>query len=222
MDDRFFEAWITRPFWRVCGLKLQPFCLGHVVNLAAVASPFLPGIEDPTPEVTPPQLLVAVRICAQSWPHTGDLRPRLRDIALRFYFESDLPGSRFFFRAQVDKFRAYCADHLSSPEFWKDSGGTGRTLTAPAALSKASYLITNGFSEERAWSMSHGRVDYYMAAIEERRSGQLRFLYPWDLEGADPLEQEMSEEQIVDLARAELPPEAFAEWCRARQQKGDA
>jgi len=218
MDDRFFEAWITRRNWRVCGLKLQPLCLGHLVNLHAVQSPLAPGADDIDLQVTPGDLLVAARICAEKWPHPGAIRPRIRDVAWRVWMERH-PR---VFRRHLAIFDWYFKDHTSYPEFWKKEAEGGRSLSAPDALSKAAFLIANtSISEERAWSMPLARVDYTLAAVLERIDGSVRFWNEGDEE--DPTEQPeetLTEEQIIEMARKQLRGgEAFAQWLEARRKR---
>ena len=215
MDDRFFEAWITRSDWKVCGLRLQPLCLGHTVNLAAVGSPLAPGIElSGDLQISPADLLVAARICAEGFPHPGHIRPRLRDVLWRIRLERD-PA---LFRREALVFAGYREDHTSAPQFWEDATGDGRAITAPVALSKAAYLLAEtSIPEPRVWSMPLGRVDYLIGAIEERKNGQLTFLYDDDLEAPGPVEEEMSEAEILAFAKEQLGPERFAEWAAARK-----
>ena len=174
MNDRFFEAWITRT-WRVCGRKLQPLCLGHLVNLAAVSSPLLPYAEiDESTPVTVGDLLVAVRICSEGFPFRCQLKPRLIDVFWKWL----LARSPKLFLHHARLFAAYRHDHCSSPEFWIDTEAqnSSRSISAPIALSKAAFLISNSsLAEERVWSMPLGRVDFLIAAIEERKTGSVRF-----------------------------------------------
>lgn len=215
MDDRFFEAWISRNDWRVCGLRMQPLCLGHIINLAAIGSPLLPGCNDEDLRIGVADLLLAAKICAERYPHPANLRPRLRDVGWRFFLERN-PA---LFRRQATLFAAYRADHTSFPEFWEDMSGEGRAITAPMALSKAAYLLAEtSLPEPRVWSMPLARVDYLIGAIEERRTESLRFLYEQDLEAPEPLEESLSEEEIIALAQSELSDVRFQEWLEARQQ----
>jgi hypothetical protein len=215
MDDRFFEAWITRS-WKVCGLKLQPLCLGHVVNLEAIGSPLTPyRAIDPDAPITPADLLLAVRICSEKFPHPARLRPRLRDVFWRILLER----SPRLFRLHALLFAAYRNDHCSSPEFWVDEESSGRAISAPIALSKAAFLLSNStLSEGRIWSMPLGRVDYVIAAIEERKTGSVRFFYEEETAAiAPPMESVMTEEEIIEIARKDLAPAAFEAWLTARK-----
>jgi len=215
MDDRFFEAWITRS-WKVCGTKLNPLCLGHVVNLEAIGSPLTPYRPvDPDQPITPADLLLAVRICSEAFPHPARLKPRLRDVAWRIAMER----SPRLFRMHAMLFAAYRNDHCSSPEFWVDQESAGRAISAPIALSKAAFLLSNSnLPEERIWSMPLGRVDYVIAAIEERKTGAVRFFYEEEAAAiAPPMEEVMSEEEIIELARKDLAPSAFEAWLDARK-----
>jgi hypothetical protein len=217
MDDRFFRAWINRRDWRVCGLRMQPLCLGHLVNLHAVKSPLLPEADDIDLVITPGDLLLAARICAESWPFPGTVRPRLRDVIWRWRMERN-PR---LFRHHLRLFTSYFRDHTSFPEFWRSEETGGRSLSAPEALGKAAYLISHtSISEERAWSMPLARVDYTMAAVIERETGGVRFWHEDDEE--DPTVQPddtLSEEQILAMAREQLPADAFAAFAAARKAK---
>lgn len=220
MDDRFLRAWITRQDWRVCGLRLQPLCLGHLVNLEAIGSPLRPQADDIDLRISPADLLLAARICSEGWPHPGHLRPRLRDIIWRLLMER----RPRLFRHHVSLFDAYYRDYTSFPEFWEDEDGCARSLTAPAALSKAAFLISEtSITEDRAWSMPLGRVDYTISAIIERRTGDLRFLQEGDDEEIEQPEETLTEDQIVARAESDLPPARFAEWFEARKKarRGD-
>lgn len=219
MDDRFLRAWITRRDWRVCGQRLQPLCLGHLVNLEAINSPLRPEADDIDLRVSAADLLLAARICSETWPHPGRLRPRLRDILWRIFLDRR-PG---LLRHHVYRFDAYYRDHTSYPEFWSDESGCARSLTAPAALSKAAFLISEtSITEARAWSMPLARVDYTISAIIERRSGDLRFLQDGDEEEIEQPEDTLTEAEIIATAKAALPPDRFAEWMKAREKaKGE-
>lgn len=221
MDDRFFEAWITRE-WRVCGRKLQPLCLGHVVNLEAVNSPLTPYREvDPDRPITPGDVLVAAKICSEKFPHPARIKPTIGDVIWRVAMES----SDDLLRLHGMLFAAYRNDHCSSPEFWIDdtAGNSGRAISAPLALSKAAFLLANStLSEERIWSMPLGRVDYVIAAIEERKTGSVRFFYPEEVEAiAPPVEKVMSEEEIIEKAKKDLPPGFFKTWLEARKTRAE-
>lgn len=218
MDDRFFEAWITRR-WKVCGRKLQPLCLGHVVNLEAINSPLTPYRDfDPDTPVTPGDLLLAVKICSEKFPHPAALKPTLRDVAWRLFLER----SPERFRHQAMLFAAYRNDHCSSPEFWvSEDEEAGRAISAPIALSKAAFLLSNStLPEERVWSMPLGRVDYVIAAIEERKTGAVRFFYEEEAQAVAPdIETIMSEEEILATAKRELGSAAFESWLKARNSR---
>jgi len=216
MDDRFFRAWIHRKDWRICGRRLQPLCLGHLINLHAVRSPLLPEADDIDLRIFPADLLIAARICSEPWPHPGNLRPRLRDVLWRLALE------RFprLFRRQLYWWNAYFSDFTSFPEFWNDESGCARTLTAPAMLSKAAFLVANtNLTEARIWSMPLARVDFYIAAILERQTGDIRFLWEGDLEDVEQPEAVLTEEQIIAQARADLPADRFASWLAARRKR---
>lgn len=211
MDDRFFEAWITRS-WSVCGQRLRPLCLGHIVTLAAVRSPAADFSTTERQPFSPGDLLIAARLCAEAWPHPGDLRPRLRDCLWRILLQR-YPA---LFLREARKWDGYLSDHLSLPEFWQDEIG-GRDLSAPAALSKAAYLLAEtSLTEERVWSMPVARVDFLIGAIEDRRNG-LRFLYDDELQDDTPdINHTLSEAEIRALAAEQLGPARFAEWLAAR------
>ena len=52
--------------------------------------------------------------------------------------------------------------------------------------------------------MPLGRLDYLIGAIEERKNGQLAFLYEDDLEAPAPLEEEMTEAEITQAVQQAL------------------
>jgi hypothetical protein len=216
MNDRFFEAWITRR-WRVCGRLLQPLCLGHIVNLAAVESPLSPFADiEPETVITPGDLLLAIRICSEKFPHPCRIKPGILDRITLLLLE--LFPALFLFHARL--FAAYRADHTSSPEFWVSQDSEGRSISAPIALSKAAFLHSNtSLSESRIWSMPLGRADYLIAAIEERMTGGVRFLDERELQSVTPpLEETLSEEEILEIARRDLGPGSFEAWLEARQK----
>jgi hypothetical protein len=61
-DAQYAAACAPAHMWRVCGVRLRPFSLGHLLALNGVGSPF---VERHFTEATPLDLVSAIRICSQ-------------------------------------------------------------------------------------------------------------------------------------------------------------
>ncbi len=231
MDESFLSALFPRRH-RILGRRLRPYCYGHVVALAAAASPFLaaPGSGA---VATAGDVLAALRICAApGWPLLSPERfgPRPGDVWRRWWLERRPER----LRAAAQAFRDYQDDYSQFPEFWEEESladgegeedgllehaADGRTLSAPVALVRVCALISRTtLTHAEAWRMPVGLPLWYSATIDEMEGAKLRFLRESDVDGHDlPTEPELSEKEIYARAVGHLGREKAAKWWKERK-----
>ena len=223
MDDSFLAALFPRRH-RILGVRLRPYCFGHLAALIAVGSPL-------TAEAGPTyagagDLLAALRICRRpGFPliTADDLAPRLRDGLLRWWLERD----RARLKRAVDAFVLYRDDHSSFPDFYQDEPDaeadgapvvpTGRRLTAPTLLARICALISRtSLTWEAAWQMPLAQPSWMIGTLDEMDGGHVRFAYA-DSEDNLPPEEELSEEALYARAVAHLGQAAADRWRENRR-----
>ena len=176
MDDRFFTAYFPGDA-TVCGRKLQSFTAFHYLLLKAVGSPFLSadGVIDSA------DLLVAIKVCRNSFGQPVNLKPSLRDAVWKLR----MTGNPALFRRECRKFASWMAMHSSGPRFWDvvSGGQKSRDLTGPDILTLITpMMMKTTLTESEAWNMSLGRAQWINAEICEMEGSERRFLYDSDLE----------------------------------------
>jgi hypothetical protein len=160
LDDRFLEAWINRSH-TVCGVRLRPYCLNHALLLAVLESPL--GMDNVPAGfgLRWDHLWLAVTICALDYEEEFTAPSP-------FWCEFKRRLHRYDLRVELEKFRAYQNDYLSSPNIFC-SDGDGKPLTAPAILARAVALQRGiGLTEYRVWTMPIGKALWMHATYAEQ------------------------------------------------------
>ena len=157
--DRAFIAAFRPESQTVCGLRLKPFSLAHILELEHVRSPFCALWNESVPvgEIAPRQTYRAAQICADRLPSWRRLD------GLRAY---SYPAE-----ASAIALAQYITAHMQCPEVWSDSD-SGGTVNAPWLLAKAVYLMANTtLTQFEIWHMPVGQVMWYAAAVSEQCGG---------------------------------------------------
>lgn len=198
------------------GYRLRPFCLGHVLILQAIDSPVLKE----EGEVSASDLIIALKACSSTWPFNPDLKLGLID-HLR---KSMLRKSKVKLRDAVVAFELYVRSHTSRPRFWKvEASMNSMDITSPSILSLAVSLSSIG-SQEEIWSMSLGKASWYDSVLLEKKGAKLRFFYDSDIEDDLPDLDELSEDELFEMAIRDLGIEKAKVWRENRIRnfnKGD-
>ena len=225
--DEAFLAALFPGSHRVLGVRLRPYCLGHLAALMAIGAPLVAG---DGARIGAGDLLAAVRVCrSPGWPVLSpyDLRPRWRDAVRRWWLERK--PTRL--RAAVQAFMDYQDAHCSFPKFYSqestkeddvDRGDvpTGNRLSAPFLLSRVcAVVMRTSVSQAEAWQMPLALPSWMIGTLDELEGSPVRFLdESEDNEDALPPDPEaMSEKEIAKLATQHLPPEAASAWLAARK-----
>lgn len=170
MDRRFILAFTDPQKVEFLGYTLEPFCLRHRVRLHAINSPFV----EPA-EFTTSHMLAAIKTCA-GLPIdevTG------KDKALLHVWAND-PAR---FEAAVLEFRTYMLE-AHWPKFWQSNElnikATG--VGMPWLLNLVANLISNGISEERAWTMPEAQAIWLSTCFSGLKGVELNVLTTEDEE----------------------------------------
>lgn len=163
MDARFLQAFTDPAQVNILGRRVWPFCLKHRVRLMALGSPVLDGRP-----VTPLDLLVAVKVCAEE--PIG--RPGLLDT----WRLAQLQSNPERFTAELQRFTDYALVGCW-PKFWEKQGTTsGTTTSIPWPLMVIANLIASGIEEQRAWEMPECQAIWLNVALVARKGGDVQVL----------------------------------------------
>lgn len=163
MDARFLQAWTDPHPVTILGRRVWPFCLKHRVRLLAVGSPILDGRQ-----VTPLDLLIAVKICAEE--PMG--KPGLVDT----WRLSRLNASPYRFAMELQRFTEYALVDCW-PKFWEKQGAaSGATSSIPWPLMVVANLIASGIEEQRAWEMPECQAVWLNVALAARKGNDVNVL----------------------------------------------
>jgi hypothetical protein len=160
MDGRFLTAFIIPEEREICGYKLKPYNLRHMLYLTAIESPFVCEKSDKC--MTPEALLLALRICS-----TNDVqralkeRPTMREQIL----VGKMMAERDLFTSSLRELLDYIGDSNSVPVvFEKEDKGTPRKAhNAPPPLLMAVTLMAKlHLTKEEAWTLPVGQAIWYL------------------------------------------------------------
>jgi len=203
----------------VLGTPLPPLSLWSLSVLQAIRSPFLGGQTSASAEAefTLADLQVAVRCACAPLLKQPDLRPRFRD---RWLWRRK-HRSQSYLQAHAARFCAWLATHQRSPVLWAQENAEDRYLTAPLVLSTVAALMDLGMTHAEAWSCPPGYARWLILAKAERESNAIRFATDDDTDNQPDDElfdafERLSESDLIDQARRDLPPATFAAWLKAR------
>jgi hypothetical protein len=198
LAQRFAEAWVNRVH-RVCGLRLDPFCLHHVMLLDAIGNPLGAAAVGSDEKIGWGDLFQAVLICRS--PYEKEIFfPRFR-----FLWQLRVPLLRLWHRLcrrpgdalawHCAAFRNFQNDYESQPDlFFTDQG---EPLTAPGLLAKGVFLQMHlHLDDRRVWTMPIGKALFSYAACVEQISSSARLLESDESELMDILRQ---------IQRGEIP-----------------
>jgi hypothetical protein len=152
MDARFIRAFTAPGETLLLGHRMKPFSLKHRMALHAVESPFV----TPGKEVSVLDLFIAVKICSEQ----SIRRLSLMDV-VRMSFIKAKPNK---IEGYIMAFHDY-SNVANWPKFWEKEKRQGGSNGVPWMLSVVSNLISNGWSEEDAWSLPESQAIWYHSAI---------------------------------------------------------
>ena len=152
MDARFIRAFTSPGETLLLGHRMKPFSLKHRMALHAVESPFV----TPGKEVSVLDLFVAVKICSEK----SIRRLSFMDV-VRMSFIKAKPNK---IEGYIMAFHDY-SNVANWPKFLEKEKRQGGSNGVPWMLSVVSNLISNGWSEEDAWSLPESQAIWYHSAI---------------------------------------------------------
>lgn len=215
--ERFHHAWFA-PELELLGFRCRPFCLGHLLTLQAIGSPFA-RLGQPEVSGNLSDLILALRVCESRWPFRGldgiEAEPSEREAAI---IESAI-ADRAVFDSAFDDFVSWIALCSRGPELIETKSDETRPLTAPLVLGLAVRVVRSGWSERRVWTMPISLVRHFAAAIGEQEGGA-EFLSAEMLAAirhadAQPIYTEV---QIREHALRDLGPKRAASWFHVRDE----
>ena len=217
MDDRFFHAFLP-PTLTVAGRDLKRFTLWHHFLLSAIDSPIISGRSFNVHD-----LIAAVKCCRSSYGKKVDMTPSLRDC----YWEFRYKKNPKLFQLHGVSFFEWMNIQCSPPRFWRTPGKGGSSVkidNGPRCLAMACSLMHRaGFSREEAWDTPVGEALWIDAQIAKIEGVEINFLDDADLDDTPLSFDEMTEEQVMERFRRDLPSEeiakkSFEHWKKNRKQ----
>jgi len=166
VDGRFLKAYTDPARVSFLGRVVYPFCLKYRVRLLAIESPLVTEGK----KVTPLDLLVAVKICAEE--PLGELTFLEKLKVLR------LQRRPTIFEAELERFVAY-VQLAAWPKFWARntaSKGEAEDAGIPWPLAVVTALVKAGFEEKRVWEMPECQAVWYNAAISASNGSEAKLL----------------------------------------------
>ena len=148
------------------GRVVYPFCLKYRVRLLAIESPLVTEGK----KVTPLDLLVAVKICAEE--PLGPLGWRDKLTVFRMERRPSL------FMIDMERFIAY-VQATAWPKFWSkntSTHGEAEDAGVPWPLAVVTALIKAGFEEKRAWEMPECQAVWYNTALAASNGSESKIL----------------------------------------------
>jgi hypothetical protein len=166
-DQRFYDAFLMPSATWVCGRKLKPFCIRHRIFLEGVGSAFFS--EDQGKELTPGDLLLAIKICGDEvigHPTWAD-----RWLSFRMWISPE------YFRAGCRAFLWHIDSSRLYPKFWErnDRGG-GSSINLPWQMMVVGNLIKNGVSYQDAFNMPEAKAVWLSATFSILNGSKLEIL----------------------------------------------
>ena len=177
MDKRAISAFTDPARISMLGRLVFPFCLLSRVHLEAAESPFV----KPSTTVRPLDLLIAVKICAQEPIN----KLRLKD----YYYLGRLNANEAYFVKQLARFSEYVLIE-AWPKFWEKKAKQQDVSGIPWMLTVVTNLISNGISEERAWTMPESQAIWLHSSFAITQGADIKILTSDDEELLERLEKE--------------------------------
>jgi hypothetical protein len=168
MDRRFILAHTDPEPDEVLGYRLAPFCLRDRVRLHAIESPFVEGSG-----FTPSTVVAALKTCAGQ-----SLREiTMKDKALIARMDAEPEFLENTVRAFTQ--RMYM-EHW--PKFWESGKLEQRASGMPWIMNLVANLISNGVSEERAWTMPECQAVWLSTCFSGMKGAEVNLLTTEDEE----------------------------------------
>ena len=208
MDDRFYNAFFEGDH-KVLGVTLKPFSLWHQCILEAIDSPLVNG-----KKVMPEDVLLAIEVFKISYPN----QPRFNLSPSRVIRLLRSRVNKKYTEKLVDRVSTFIKANTSLPRFRaSESQNMGGGLTAPPVMQTVVSLIKYGWSEQEAWNMSVGRARWYEAAMMERESSSIKFLYETELDAFRAF-MNRSDDEVYAQAVQDLGQEQADRWWKNRKE----
>lgn len=174
MDGRFLTAFIIPEERDICGYKLKPYNLRHMLYLAAIDSPFVSQKSEKA--MTPDALLLALRICSTN-DVQGALRqkPTIREQIL----VGEMMANQDVFAKALHELLDYIGESNSVPvTFEKDTSKKGpKAENAPPALMMAVALMSKlHLTKEEAWTLPVGQAVWYLTVYGITEGAETKIL----------------------------------------------
>lgn len=212
MIEAFYNAFLP-PSADVCGRRLDQFTVWHHFVLEAVGSPVVTGGEN----ITPVDLLVAVRVCRLKYGGPRRLSPGLRD----FLWRRRMVRNPELFKREAKRFYAWLEGSAAAPNYWqrRSSGGEQTVYSSeytPQSLALVCSLMARaGLSRADAWNTPIGEARWLDAQLARLEGVDLHFLP----DGAQRDPADYTEEEILEILKNDLKdPEkvrkAFDHWLQ--------
>jgi len=178
-DQRFFNAFLTPARTIILGKKLKPFSLKHRIFLEGIASPYLQSDQ----ELTPADLLIALKICADESLDNFTLWDKWLGLRLTLSKELFAQASLSFVR--------YVNQPDTYPKFYqkKEVGQSAEQM--PWQLCILATLMRNGVSYEAALTMPEAKAIWLSTAFNIQAGAKLELLTTDDEALIDRLKAEM-------------------------------
>ena len=160
MDGRFLTAFIIPEEREICGYKLRPYNLRHMLYLTAIDSPFV--VNKSEKAMTPDALLLALRICSTNDVQTAlKMKPTVREQML----VGQMMADQNVFAKALHELLDYIGDSNSVPiTFEKDTpqGGKRADNAPPALLMAVTLMAKLNLTKEEAWTLPVGQAIWYL------------------------------------------------------------
>jgi len=156
----FFES-VVHTDHRLCGLRLKPLCLLHLLWLEQVGSPLLSSDE----RVTLRDLELAAAICSSST--SEEITKRLARTAYVWHWLNSFRNIRNEAKAWI----AYFNDFFAVPELMQQDGGSASKLPW-LSLCLASVVKETGWDAERVLRLPVGLVVWLNLSFGYLNSGE--------------------------------------------------
>lgn len=156
--------------WRILGLRLQPFCLGHALLLERYGSPFANAFQgEPIGEVGFADLLLAIFICSKPYPQAAEAMGRGLGLSYRLFawrcwwFAWRRP---YAFVGRAAMFQRYMFDGVDGPKTFSH-GESGRPPGTPMLLAVKQAGVIVGYSPAEALTVPWSQLLWEIAARKE-------------------------------------------------------
>ncbi len=181
---QLYAAAVFPDGYRCIGRRLQPLCIGHVLLLLRLESPFLTGAR--VPDCV--DIGLAVEICRRRWDKAAAARNGWW-FAASLWLTSILAWTR---PHALTAFSHYLERSLKGPDYWRDGANEGKEPRTPFWLAVQATLMRElGFSNQEAMGMPIAAALWICAAI-------------WEGNGSIRLESEVEREVKAEAARREV------------------